>query len=149
MKELCGLLEIPRSTYYRWKKKDWDTKDEVEQAMIVVCKKHKRRYGYRRVTDTLRKLLKARINHKRVLRLMKANNLLSKAKRAKKVYLTGQEAIVAENRIQRNFKATAPNQKWFTDVLYLPFGDQMLYFSSIFDTFNAKLSATKSAYDKI
>jgi putative transposase len=143
VKELCFILGIPRSTYYRWNQKDWRDKDAVEKAIIALCKKHKSRYGYRRITAAVRRQLNQKINHKRVLRIMRQNNLLSKVRRKKKVYLSGQESIIAENLIQRDFRATRPNQKWFTDVSYLPFGDQMLYFSSIIDGFNNEVISYK------
>jgi putative transposase len=68
---------------------------------------------------------------------MRVNQLLSKSRKKKKqVFPSGHEHVVAPNLIQRHFRADKPNQKWFTDVSYLPFGNQMLYFSSIIDGFN-------------
>lgn len=134
--DLCSLLGVARSTYYRWKKKDWDSKDEIEQRIIDLCTRHKFRYGYRRITATLSKQLPQKVNHKKVLRIMKKHKVLSKVRKKKKVFLTGSDPVIAENLIQRNFKAIQPNQKWFTDISYIPFGNQMLYFSSIIDAFN-------------
>jgi putative transposase len=56
IQELCSLLSIPRSTFYRWKKRNWQQKDEIELAVIQLCKDHKFRYGYRRVTAAIRKM---------------------------------------------------------------------------------------------
>lgn len=143
VKELCSLLGIPRSTYYRWKKREETAKDEIELAIILVCQKHKLRYGYRRVTAAVRKMFKRNINHKRVLRIMRKNSLLSKARKKKQVFLSGKEHVVSPNLIQRDFKATQPNQKWYTDISYLPFGNQTLYFSSIIDGFNNEIISYK------
>ncbi|QOS97467.1 IS3 family transposase [Brevibacterium sp. JNUCC-42] len=143
IKELCFILGIPRSTYYRWRQRNWHYKDEIERAVIALCEKHKRRYGYRRITAAVRKQLDKSVNHKRVLRIMKENNMLSKVRKKKKVYLTGQDPVIVENLIQRDFSATNPNQKWFTDVSYLLFGEELLYFSSIIDTYNNEIISYK------
>lgn len=142
--DICKLLGVPRSNYYRWLKKDWTVKDEVELAVIELCAQHKRRYGYRRIAVVVSRRLGKRVNHKRVLRLMRKNHILSLVrKRRRQFFSGGQEAVIAPNRIERNFKATAPNQKWFTDVSYLPFGEQWLYFSSVLDGFNNEIVSYK------
>lgn len=138
IKELCSLLGVPKSTYYRWKHQV-SSEDPVEQAVIETCKKHKYRYGYRRVTACIRKQFQTAVNHKRVLRIMRENGVLSKSRKKRKVFYQGQDSIVADNRIQRNFQADRPNQKWYTDITYLPFGKQMLYLSSIQDGFNNEI----------
>ena len=57
--------------------------------------------------------------------------------------MLGHEPVVAKNRIQRRFKATKPNEKWFTDITYLMFGNKTLYFSSIIDGFNNEIVSYK------
>ncbi|MEB8625606.1 DDE-type integrase/transposase/recombinase, partial [Bacillus cereus] len=42
-------------------------------------------------------------------------------------------------------KATKPNEKWFTDITYLMFGNKTLYFSSIIDGFNNEIVSYKIA----
>ena len=43
------------------------------------------------------------------------------------------------HRLERQFDASAPNQKWFTDVTYLLFGERTLYLSTIMDAFNREI----------
>ncbi|WP_409334910.1 DDE-type integrase/transposase/recombinase [Bacillus cereus] len=57
--------------------------------------------------------------------------------------MLGHEPVVAKNRIHRIFKATKPNEKWFTDITYLMFGNKTLYFSSIIDGFNKEIVSYK------
>ncbi len=94
VKELCNVLELPRSTFYRWLQRTEDLKDDIEEKVKDVCLRHKFRYGYRRVTATLRKM-GLYVNHKKVLRIMRQNHILSKVRRKKKKYINGAEPMVA------------------------------------------------------
>ncbi|KFL86283.1 HTH-like domain protein [Bacillus cereus] len=85
VKELCNVLELPRSTFYRWLQRTEDLKDGIEEKIKDVCLRHKFRYGYRRVTATLRKMGLC-VNHKKVLRIMRQNHILSKVRRKKRIY---------------------------------------------------------------
>jgi len=77
---------------------------------------NKGRYGYHRVTLEL-KNQGFNINHKKVQRLMKKFNLQSIIRKKRKYSsYKGRIGKIADNHIKRNFEATAPNQKWFTDV---------------------------------
>ncbi|MED2142222.1 IS3 family transposase, partial [Bacillus thuringiensis] len=138
VKELCNVLELPRSTFYRWLQRTVDLRDEIEEKIKDVCLRHKLRYGYRRVTATLRKMGLC-VNHKKVLRIMRQNQILSKVRRKKKKYISGAEPVVAPHRLERQFDASAPNEKWFTDVTYLLFGERTLYVSTIMDAFNREI----------
>ncbi|EOO04689.1 hypothetical protein IAW_06093 [Bacillus cereus str. Schrouff] len=55
VKELCNVLEFPRSTFYRWLQRTGDLRNDIEEKIKDFCLKHKLRYGYRRVTAALRK----------------------------------------------------------------------------------------------
>lgn len=55
--------------------------------------------------------------------------------KVKKRKRTGQPAKIASNTLDRDFNATAPLQKLVTDIAYLPFGQSMLYISSIMDLY--------------
>ncbi|PER16169.1 IS3 family transposase, partial [Bacillus cereus] len=138
VKELCNVLELPRSTFYRWLQRTEDLKDGIEEKVTDVCLRHKFRYGYRRVTATLRKMGLC-VNNKKVLRIMKQNHILSKVHRKKKKYINGAELMVAPHRLERQFDASRLNEKWFTDVTYLLFGERTLYLSTIMDAFNREI----------
>ncbi len=79
------------------------------------------------------------VNHKKVLRIMRQNHILSKVRRKKKKYINGAEPMVAPHRLERQFDASRPNEKWFTDVTYLLFGERTLYLSTIMDAFNREI----------
>ena len=100
--------------------------------------KHKGRYGYRRITDELNNK-RIIINHKTVLRLMKSLGLKSIIRIKKYKSYKGEPGKIAPNILERNFKATAPNQKWATDITEFNISGKKLYLSPIIDLFNQEI----------
>ena len=100
--------------------------------------KHKGRYGYRRITDELNNK-GIIINHKTVLRLMKSLGLKSIIRIKKYKSYKGELGKIAPNILERNFKATAPNQKWATDITEFNISGKKLYLSPIIDLFNQEI----------
>jgi len=76
------------------------------------------------------------INHKKVQRLMKKFNLQSIIRKKRKYSsYKGQVGKIADNHIKKDFEATAPNQKWFTDVTEFNLRGEKLYLSPILDAY--------------
>ncbi|KEQ46009.1 integrase [Streptococcus oralis subsp. oralis] len=84
------------------------------------------------------------INHKKVQRLMKVLGLAARIRRKRKYSsYQGEIGKKAENLIQRQFEATKPMEKCYTDVteFAIPASTQKLYLSSVLDGFNSKIIA--------
>ncbi len=137
IEKICHHLGVARSSYYRWKgNKDKQTQKEIrDQKIGDLCKKHKFRYGYRKIADLL-----PNISKKTVQRVMQKYGWQCRVK-VKKRKRTGQPAYVAPNLLERNFTATKPLERLVTDITYLPFGQSMMYLSSILDVFNGEIIA--------
>lgn len=61
--------------------------------------------------------------------------------KVKKRKRTGQPTHVADNLIARDFSASKPLEKLGTDIIYLPFGQSMMYLSSIINFYNGEVIA--------
>ena len=69
---ICFCLNVPISTYYRWKKKDFSP-TVIEETIGKICKKNKFIYGYRKIKYLIQKELNQIVNHKVVQRIMQKN----------------------------------------------------------------------------
>lgn len=105
---------------------------------------HKGRYGYRRITAVIRNNGQM-INHKKVKRLMDRLGLKSRVRIKKYASYKGCVGAIAPHLLQRNFKATKPNQKWVTDVTEFNVLGDKLYLSPILDLFNGEIIAYQLA----
>ena len=147
VEELCKLLEVSRSGYYKWlNRKDEPDKDKVIADLIVEChKKAHRTYGYRRVKIWLLRETGLVINHKAVLRIMRKYNLLAIRKRKRFRHYDCNTYTHYNNELMRNFKATKPNEKWVTDISYIQTKQGFLYLSMIKDLYDNSILGYKYA----
>ncbi|HBT66011.1 MAG TPA: hypothetical protein DEB10_15260 [Ruminococcaceae bacterium] len=75
-----------------------------------------------------------------VRRAMKKGGLLkAPARRPQSLTKADAAAQKAENLIRRNFTATAPNQKWLTDITQVPCADGKLYIAAVLDCYNGEI----------
>ena len=142
---LLEAARLPRSTYYYQLKqldkldKDKDLKAEIQSIFT----EHRGNYGYRRMTLELRNR-GYMVNHKRVQRLMKVLGLSARIRRKRKYSsYQGEIGKKADNLIQRQFEATKPMEKCYTDVteFAIPASSQKLYLSPVLDGFNSEIIA--------
>ncbi|MFS0823805.1 IS3 family transposase [Bacillus sp. 1P02SD] len=138
---ICDYIGVPRATYYRWKKQGARKIRELDLQIIEICNNHKFRVGYRTVKAWLKKDYNVKVNRNTVQRIMQKYNLQCRVKPKRKVKFAGESNIVVPNRLERDFKASKPNEKWVTDITYLPFGQSMMYLSSIMDLYNNEIIA--------
>jgi len=137
---MCWLAGVSRCGYYRHLQ--IAAPDEAEMAMRIsiqeVVLTHSRRYGYRRVTAELHRRGMT-INHKRVLRLMREDNLL--AIRYRKYILTTQsrhDCPVYVNLAVR-MTLTGINQLWVADITYIRLRLEFVYLAVIIDRYSRKV----------
>jgi len=142
---LLKIIKLARSTYYyHLKQLDQTDKNQTIKAEIqAIFTEHKGNYGYRRITLALRNRGFV-VNHKKVQRLMKALGLSARIRRKRKYSsYQGEIGKKAENLIRRQFEASKPMEKCYTDVteFAIPASSQKLYLSPVLDGFNSEIIA--------
>ena len=142
---LLKIVKLARSTYYYHLKQldQTDNNQTIKAEIQAIFTEHKGNYGYRRITLALRNRGFV-VNHKKVQRLMKALGLSARIRRKRKYSsYQGEVGKKAENLIQRQFEASKPMEKCYTDVteFAIPNSTQKLYLSPVLDGFNSEIIA--------
>lgn len=138
---LLDIAGIARSTffYHQARLQAPDPQEALKSAVTEIFKKNHGRYGHRRVHIELAKQ-GWRTAKKTVLKLMRTLGLVCKVRRKKRYNsYRGEQGAVAPNVLNRDFEATAPNQKWVTDVTEFSVSDRKLYLSPVMDLFDRQI----------
>jgi putative transposase len=136
---LCQISGLSRATYYRYVGEDVDETGDhaVQDAIQTICLRHKY-YGYRRVTVSLRRQ-GIIVNAKKVLRLMREDNLLALRRRPFLVPASGKpESFVIVPNLVRGLCPSAPDQIWVADITYVHLAKAFAYLAVILDAFSRK-----------
>ncbi len=143
---LLRAAKLSRSTFYYHLKmlSAVDPYAELKQRIGAVYARHKGRYGYRRITATLRQAGEL-VNHKTVQRLMQMLGLKSLVRPKKYRSYRGQSHRAAANVLARDFDAARPNEKWVTDVTEFNVRGEKLYLSPVMDLYNGEIVAYETS----
>jgi transposase InsO family protein len=94
-------------------------------------------YGYRRVTYALRRCDYV-VNHKRVLRLMREENLLCKRRKRKVRTTNSNHGLCVYENLAGSAEVTDVNQLWVADITYIGLPDEYIYLASLIDVYSRK-----------
>ncbi len=139
---MCKQLLVSRAAYYKWLHREIPIQEQANIELANLIKEYDERFnhilGYRRMTSWINHFNHTNYSKKRVHRIMKKLNIHSVIRKKKKKYVSSTPQAVAENILQRDFYATAPNQKWATDVteFKVPGEKKKLYLSAIIDLYD-------------
>lgn len=143
VEKMARTFNIHRSEYYRWKKynkhKNNDLEKEIINEIKSIQKSYKYAYGSPRITEELQKR-GFMINHKRVARLMKENDLNFKKKKKFKLTTDSKHNLkTTPNLLNRKFSVSKPNKVWVSDITYVWTQEGWLYLCVIIDLFSRKV----------
>ena len=99
---------------------------------------HKRRYGYRRVSAELRRRGMP-VNHKRVARLMREDNLLAVQPKSFVHTTDSDHELEVHLNLASRMTLTGINQLWVADITYIRLHSEFVYLAVILDAFSRKV----------
>lgn len=136
-------MNASESGYYKWlyrltsppSRKELEDIDLAHEILDIF--RHSRgSYGSRKVTRLLNKNRKARVNHKRVERLMNEYGLFSRTcKRYRCTTDSNHNEAIADNLLERDFSVNAPNEKMVSDTTVVSTREGDVYAAGIIDLF--------------
>lgn len=141
---MCEVLGLSTSGYYAWRKRPPSPRAAANDALIQDIRQIHAdscgTYGSPRVHAVLRGHGR-RIGRSRVERLMRSAGLRGLAALPRRARTTDSRHSypVAPNRLDRNFRALAPNQVWLADLTYIRTGEGWLYLAAVLDMHSRKI----------
>lgn len=150
VKELCSIAGVSRSGYYAWLKalnrpscrEDRNVRDDLDFRLILDAYNFR---GYAKgVMGIHMRLLHAgiRMNHKKIRRLMRKYGLacpIRKANPYRRMAKAMKTNAVADNQLNRRFRAFGARVVFLTDITYIPFRKEFVYLSVILDAYTEQV----------
>jgi len=136
---LCQMTGLSRAGFYRWRVPrpvtpiEMELRDQMQKIALEWPA-----YGYRRITHELQQR-GFEVNHKRVLRMMRADNLLCVRWRAFVVTTDSRHNLPVYPNLAREMKATAINQLWVADITYIRLRTEFVYLAVVLDAFSRRV----------
>lgn len=140
VERLCRLAEVSRAAFYRhWHESAPRAEEAALRDLLQCLCIGNRHYGYRRITALLRRDGWL-VNHKRVLRLMREDNLLCLRKPLFRPATTdSRHGWRVWPNLARHLMPTAINQLWVADITYVRLAEAFVYLAVILDAFSRKV----------
>ena len=140
---MSALFNVSKSGYYRWLRRKPTKREQQEPRLVAEVKAaHKRNresYGAERLqSDLLDHGISIGIH--RIKRIKKEHGIRCRRRRKYKATTNSKHNLpVAENLLEQNFIASAPNTVWVTDITYIPTDEGWLYLAGHKDIFTGEI----------
>ena len=144
VRQMCGALGVSRAGFYEWMSRSPSARARANQQLLALIRtsfeRSDKTYGARRVVRDVHDWgFGCSLN--RVARLMLVAGLKARHKRRRLPADHGvrPECSIAPNLLDREFEASAPNQRWVADFTYIWTSEGWLYFAVVLDLFSRRV----------
>lgn len=143
-RRMCQTLEVSRGGFYEWMSRPESARDQANRQLVVHIRtsfeQSDRTYGSRRVWRDLR-AWGHECGWHRVARLMAREGLKARSQRRRLPMDGGvrPENAIAPNLLDRQFEATAPNQRWVADFTYIWTDEGWMYAAMVLDLYSRRI----------
>ena len=136
---MCRETGVNRAGFYRhWQQREPSAEETELRERLQQLALAQRSYGYRRIAALLRREGRL-VNHKRVLRLLREDNLL--AIRKKRFITTTDSRHRWRNwpNLARWTQPAGPNRQWVADITYLRLRGEFCYLAVVLDVWSRRV----------
>ncbi len=139
LERLCQLAQVSRAGYYRWQDAspaadpDLDLRDEIQRIALESPS-----YGWPRITAELKRR-GWEVNHKRVYRIMREDNLLCLRRRKYVVTTNSHHNRPVFPNLAGTMVLTGINQLWVADITYIRLETEFVYLAVVLDAFSRRV----------
>ena len=141
-----GIARVSRSGYYQWLKTSDEKDKDYDDYLIIkeVFDGKKGKLGFRQVKMHLKEDKGIKMNHKKIIRIMKKYNLVCKIRRRnpyKAIMKKTLEHRTFENKLNRGFNQLSPYKFFSTDISYFFYKGGLAYLSAVKDIVSKEIVA--------
>lgn len=140
---MSKVFNVDKSSYYHWVNTGCITKkvdEQLNNLIEAIFIQGRKNYGTRRIQDKLKELYGLLVSRKRISNIMKSLGLrVNMKRRYKNTTDSNHNLPVAPNLLNRDFYASAPDEKYVGDITYIPTGEGWLYLATVIDLYSRKV----------
>jgi transposase InsO family protein len=141
---ICRVLKVSRSGFYRWRVRKPSARQIRQEHLLerirIAHRQNQELYGSPRIHRGL--LIDGEmVSRNTVAKLMRQAKIRAKTRRkfVPRTTDSRHRQPVADNLLQRDFGAKAPDRKWVADITYVPTGQGWFYLAAVLDCFSRKI----------
>lgn len=135
--QACSALNVSRHAYNAWLQQPESAPDGLMGEIETIANTHVR-YGYRRVTHELHRN-GIKVNHKRVLQIMRKQRLLCKKRAFRMCTTNSNHDLRTYPNLIKDIRVIGLNQVWVSDITYVKFANnETAYLADIMDRHSRK-----------
>ena len=140
IERLCALMEVSRASYYRhWARSEPRAEEAGLRDLVQRLSLANRTYGYRRIVELARRE-GWRVNHKRIARIRREDNLLCiTGKTFKPATTDSRHSWRIWPNLAKRLRPMATDQLWVADITYVRLAEAFVYLAVILDAFSRKV----------
>ena len=136
---MCRAMRVSRSGYYDWVGRPESARAQHHRALTEKIhyfhQASRRTYGSPRIREDLLEVGE-QVGENTVARLMQRGGIVPKTIRKFRVTTDSRKTVPAPNRLERQFTTAQPNQRWVSDITFIPTREGWLYLAVIIDLYS-------------
>jgi putative transposase len=137
-RRMCAAAQVSRASYYRFVGSVAEDPDMELRSVVQQIALSRPSYGYRRVQAELERR-GHQVNHKRVRRIMREDNLLCVRRRSFVRTTDSKHGFTVYPNLAKEMVLTNINQLWVADITYIRLRSEFVYLAVILDAYSRRV----------